>query len=132
MVRRVPVLWGIHNDQPSLDLLEGGFISIGWDELGDLTILPRDRDALKLRLAAAYPDAKPRAIAVWAGVLSRFTDEILIGDYVISPNKLERTLNFGEVTSDFYVEPASTVHRNRRRVKWLSTAISRDTFSAFN
>ena len=45
MVRRVPVLWGIHNDQPSLDLLEGGFISIGWDELGDLTILPRDRDA---------------------------------------------------------------------------------------
>lgn len=30
------VLWGIHNDQSSLDLVEEGFISIGWEQLGDL------------------------------------------------------------------------------------------------
>jgi hypothetical protein len=67
----VPVLWGIHNDHPSLDLIQGGFISIGWDELGDLSSVRPDRDELKLRLAAAHPTAKPGAIPVWAGVLLR-------------------------------------------------------------
>jgi hypothetical protein len=31
------VIWGINNDKSSLDLVEGGFVSIGWDDLGDLT-----------------------------------------------------------------------------------------------
>ena len=54
-------LWGIHNDQPSLDLVEGGFVSIGWEELGDLRAIGPDRDALKLRLAATCPTATPGA-----------------------------------------------------------------------
>src|SRR4051812_43661033 len=73
----------------------GWFVSIGWEELGDLRAIGPDRDALKLRLAATYPAAKPGAIPVWAGVLMRFMTEIEIGDLVISPNKADRTLNFG-------------------------------------
>jgi restriction system protein len=126
----VPALWGIHNDQPSLDLVEGGFVSIGWEELGDLRTIGPDRDALKLRLAATYPTAKPGAIPVWAGVLMRFMTEMQVGDYVISPNKTDRTLNFGKVASDFYVEEASAeLHANRRRVEWLRHGVPRATFS---
>lgn len=29
-------LWGVHHDQPQLGLVENGFISIGWDEMGAL------------------------------------------------------------------------------------------------
>lgn len=122
------VIWGIHNDQ-SLDLVGGGFISIGWEELGDLTGVETDRKSLKLRLAATYPSAKPGAIPVWAGVLARFINEMAVGDYVISPSKADRTLNFGIVDSDFYVEPVAEIHPNRRRVKWLQTGVPRDTFS---
>jgi restriction system protein len=126
----MPALWGIHNDQPSLDLVEGGFVSIGWEELGDLREIGPERDALKLRLAATYPTAKPGAIPVWAGVLVRFMTEMQVGDYVISPNKADRTLNFGRIASDFYVEESSVdLHANRRRVEWLHTGVPRATFS---
>jgi restriction system protein len=123
------VVWGIHNDQSSLDLISGGFISIGWEELGDLSTFSADRDSLKLRVAATYPTAKPGAIPVWAGVLARFISEMKVGDYVISPNKADRTLNFGVVSGDFYVEPNAEVHPNRRRVQWMQTGVPRDTFS---
>jgi restriction system protein len=126
----MPALWGIHNDQPTLDLIDGGFVSIGWEELGDLRVIGPDREALKLRLAATYPTAKPGAIPVWAGVLMRFMTEIEIGDLVISPNKADRTLNFGRISSDFYVEESSAdLHANRRKVEWLKTGVPRATFS---
>lgn len=126
----MPALWGIHNDQPTLDLIEGGFVSIGWEELGDLRAIGPHRDALKLRLSATYPSAKPGAIPVWAGVLMRFMTEIQIGDIVISPYKADRTLNFGRIASDFYVEESSTdLHANRRKVEWLQTGVPRATFS---
>jgi len=123
------VLWGIHNNQPALDLIEGQFVAIGWDELGDLTEIGPDRDAIKSRIFATYPSAKPGAIPVWAGVILRFMDGMAIGDIVVSPNKADSTLNFGEIVSDFYVEPSVDVHRNRRRVKWLQTGVPRATFS---
>jgi restriction system protein len=126
----MPTLWGIHNDQPALDLIEGGFISIGWEELGDLREIEPDRETLKLRLAATYPTAKPGAIPVWAGVLHRFISEMQIGDLVVSPNKADRTLNFGKIASDFYVEETSIdLHANRRRVEWLRVGVPRADFS---
>ena len=125
------MLWGIHNDQPTLHLIEGGFVSVGWEELGDLRDVTPDRETLKARLAAAYPAAKPGAIPVWAGVLHRFIVEMQIGDFVLAPSKADRTLNFGRVTGDFYVEEASAdLHPNRRPVQWVRTGVPRAEFSA--
>lgn len=121
--------WGIHNDQPSLDLVEGGYISIGWEELGDLGDVQVDRELLKTRLAATYPSAKPGAIPVWAGVIYRFIVEMQAGDLVVSPYKADRTLNFGVVESGYYVESGTNLHTNRRRVRWTHTGVPRDTFS---
>lgn len=127
--RCMPVIWGIHNDESSLDLVQEGFVSIGWEELGDLSAMPTDRESLKLRLAATYPTAKPGAIPVWAGVLSRFIHEMEVGVYIVSPSKADRTINFGVVEGDFYVEDGAEVHPNRRKVKWIQTGVPRDTFS---
>lgn len=128
--RSVTTIWGIHNDQPSLDLIEGGFVSLGWDELGDLREIALNRDLLKLRLATTYPTAKPGAIPVWAGIIHRFVAEIAIGDLVISPNKADRTLSFGRIASDAYVESSSLgLHANRRNVEWQRTGVPRATFT---
>jgi len=119
-------MWGIHNNT-ALDLVGGGFISVGWDELGPLQP-PLGRDELKERLAATYPTKKPGAIPGDAGVLIRFAEEMQVGDLVISPQKADRTLNFGIVDGDFYTEPLAETHRNRRPVRWIRTGVPRDDF----
>jgi restriction system protein len=73
-------IWGVHNDHPSLDLVDNGFIRVGWDEIGDLRQIGDDMEAMKERVAAAYSYAKPGAVPVWAGVLHRFAFEMTPGD----------------------------------------------------
>lgn len=122
------VLWGIHSGFAA-DLVDGGYISIGWEELGDPTEIGPDRERLKARLAVAFPSAKPGALPVWAGVITRFVHEIQPGDLVVLPNKADRTLAFGEVTSGYYREPEAEVHPSRRRVRWIHAGVPRDDFS---
>lgn len=122
-------LWGIHNDQPDLDLIGGEFVSIGWHQLGDLHPYEGARDLLKKALVDAFPEAKAGAIPVWAGVLHRFAFEMNIGDLVIAPNKADRTLSFGRIESDYYWDSDADVHPNRRRVTWLATGVPRVLFS---
>lgn len=55
-------LWGIHNDTLAEELLQEDFVSIGWDELGDLSQIRDGRDGLKSALNTALPDHKPRAV----------------------------------------------------------------------
>src|SRR3954447_5747530 len=122
-------VWGIHNNQPSLDLVGDGFVGVGWDKIGDLSAFSTDRDSLKATVAAAYPEAKPGAIPVWAGVLNRFAFQIALDDLIISPERADSTINFGQVTSDYYWDTSADVHRHRRNVQWIKTGVPRATFS---
>ncbi|WP_227871010.1 hypothetical protein [Corynebacterium provencense] len=56
-------IWDIHNDTLTHELVDQGFVSIGWDGLGDLTQIHQGREGLKKALAALEPDAKPQSIA---------------------------------------------------------------------
>lgn len=71
-------VWGIHNDTLTTELVDEGFVSIGWDDAGDLQRIPDGREGLKTKLDALLPDAKPRAVALWAGILLRFRDDITV------------------------------------------------------
>lgn len=121
--------WGIHNDQPSLDLVAESMVTIGWDRVGDLAALGPDRTAIKARLSTLNPDAKPGAIPIWAGILLRFGFEMQPGDIVIWPNKQDSTLNFGRIESGYQYLPDAPLHRNRRKVTWLKTGVPRAQFS---
>ena len=121
-------IWGIHNNRPELDLVSDGFVSIGWEEIGDIREVGPDREALKARLAETYPDAKPGAIPPWAGVLLRFAFEMQVGDFVIYPYKPDSTLNFGRIAGEYYWGPDAP-HRSRRKVEWLRTDVPRTQFS---
>lgn len=122
-------LWGIHNDEPSLDLVGGGFVSIGWERLGDLRQYGGDKEAIKRRLIECYPEAKPGAIPVWAGVLRKFAEEMEVGDFVVSPTKADRTLKFGKITGPYYWEENNGLHESRLPVEWLRVDVPRDDFS---
>lgn len=121
-------IWGIHNDVLSAELVEKGFVSIGWDAIRNIQAIGPDRDRLKLALQAAYPEAKAGAIPVWAGILLRFAFEMKPGDVVIAPHKADSTLNFGIITSEYEYDSTVAIHAHRRRVRWTRTGVSRGLF----
>ena len=128
-VPQMTTLWGVHNNHPQLHVEDHGIVSIGWDEVGDLSSLGKDREAIKARVAELYPHAKPGAIPVWAGVLYRFAFGIQVGDIIIYPYRPDRTLFFGTVLGTYEYDPSAEVQFNRRKVEWIIRDVPRTTFS---
>ena len=122
-------MWGVHNDTLTTELVDEGFVSVGWDPLGDLTALGASRGELKEHLASVYPDRKPMAVAAWAGSLLRFRDAMQPGDIVVAPYRPDSTINIGIITGDYYFDASAEMHRHRRRVEWKRTGVSRTVFS---
>lgn len=126
----MPEIWGIHNDKfDATYLVERGFVSIGWDAIGDLREVGDDQERMKQEVARAYPGQKPGAVPVVAGVLRRFAFTAQTGDLVIAPNRKARTLNFGRITGPYSHHPAEPTHRHRRMIEWLVTEVPRANFS---
>ena len=86
--------------------------------MGDLSSLPKDRDAFKTRFRDVYPNEKPGAIPVKAGVLYRFVCEISVGDILIYPSKPDRMVNLGIVEGDYTFDLALGTCPHRRNVRW--------------
>lgn len=122
------VIWGIHNDTLGAELVEKGFVSIGWAEVPDLQSIGDDRARLKDVVQRTYATAKPGAIPVWAGVLYRFGFEMQRGDLVVAPYKLDSTLNFGVVDGPYEYRSDAANHPHRRKVRWLKTGVARGLF----
>lgn len=122
-------VWGIHNDTLTTELIDGGFVSIGWDTVGDLSLIPGAREELKDALNLALPNSNPRAIAGWAGIMLRFRDEIKQGDVIVAPYKPDSTINIGVVTGDYEFHAGEETHRHRRRVEWKKIGLSRTVFT---
>lgn len=120
----MPRFWGLHMPIGiGLSALDKQRVFIGWAKMGDLSKLPKDREAIKAAIAAAYPDKKQGAIPVEAGVIFRFVHEIKAGDYVVYPSKHDRMVNIGRFTGEFIFEPGladeDDEYPNSRRVEWL-------------
>lgn len=122
-------VWGIHNDALTSELVDGGFVSIGWERIGDLSHIGPNRDALKAAQKSAYPDCKPGAIPVQAGTLYRFAFEIAVGDVVVAPYRPDSTINIGVVTGDYMYVPNAAIHPHRRPVKWMKLGVARTVFT---
>lgn len=114
-------MWGMHMElHHVMRPVEHGFLSVGWDRVGDLSKLAPARDAFKKALADAYPTTKAGAIPVQAGVLFRFAVEMAKGDYVVYPSKPDRMVNLGVIDGDYQFDPKTDpTFPNRRKVKWL-------------
>jgi restriction system protein len=122
-------VWGVHNDTLTTELVDQGFVSIAWDELGDLRAIAPGRDALKVVLAETYPEGKPLAIAGWAGILLRFRDEMQVGDIVVAPYRPDSTINIGIVVGDYEYVAGARIHRHRRPIAWKRLGLSRTVFT---
>ena len=106
-------VWGIHTMDDSL-FLNQNLIAIGWEEMGDLSVISTSRDAYKEKYIMVYPDAKKGSIATSAGMLYRFVHEVQEGDYVVFPSKIDRKINIGVVESAYFYEATAALDPNRR------------------
>ncbi|HVC97177.1 MAG TPA: AAA family ATPase [Pirellulales bacterium] len=98
---------------------EGGFASIGWDELGDLSTLANGQegiDAIKLRMAERY-GGDPSAVGRQARQIYRFVKEASPQDVILAGDGAA-ILGVGKVTGDYYHAPGDEFP-HRRPVKWL-------------
>jgi restriction system protein len=90
--------------------------------------LPAQRAAFK-EAFSCKGETKASAVPIQAGQLFRFLHEMKIGDRIIYPRKIDRTLLWGEIaTPYFYDRSANPNFPHRRGVRWLN-ALSRDVFS---
>jgi len=121
-------MWGIHNDALGAELVEKGFVSIGWEEIPDLRTIGDDRERLKDLVRRTYPNIKPGAVPVWAGVLYRFAFEMHQDDLVVAPYKPDSTLNFGVIDGPYEYDVNVARHPHRHKVRWLKTGVARGLF----
>lgn len=119
-------IWGVHMGvHHGLAPVSEGFVAIGWPEMGDLSALAPNRDAFKQRFRACYPNERPGAVPVKAGVLFRFAVEMAEGDIVVYPSKLDRTVNIGFISGPYTYDAraggageGAHERANARKVDW--------------
>ncbi|CCH74167.1 Restriction endonuclease [Nostocoides australiense Ben110] len=121
-------MWGIHNDALGAELVDEGFISVGWEAMPDLRTIGDDMTRMKEAVQAKYPSAKPGAVPVWAGVLRRFAFDMAQGDLVVAPYRPDGTLNFGVISGPYEYVSGVPRHPHRRRVTWTRTGVARSLF----
>lgn len=125
-----PTVWGVHmgthvGDRP----VEGGYVAIGWPEMGDLTKLGPTREAFKEKLGLIAPKEKKHAIALNAGTMFKFVSEILAGDFVVYPSKADRMVNIGRFKGVVqHHEGDPDEYPTRQLVEWLGH-FPRDEFT---
>lgn len=118
------VVWGIHagrtGDADHLFLTQG-HVAIGWDAMGDLSLLRGDREAFRDKYVQGYPEAKKGGIATVSGIPFRFLHEMKVGDLIVYPSKQDKQVHIGRVAGNYqYASDGMHRYPHRRRVEWLS------------
>ena len=132
MAEAEKTVWGIHGgrtgDADTL-FLKRNCLAVGWSKLGDLSRLPKDREAFKAAVASTFPEKKPGAIPNVAGQLFRFIHEMRVGEWVVYPSKRDRMVHIGRVAGAYAYDPkGEESYPNRRAVEWVK-AVPRTQFT---
>lgn len=110
---------GRHGEQEQ-DALEQSVVTIGWDELRDLSKIS-DREELRKLYIETYETSKKGKIANEVGQIWTFVNKIEKGDLVALPLKMQASIAIGEVKGSYEYEKLTENIRHFRRVKWLKT-----------
>jgi len=105
-----------------------GFISIGWNGIGDLTSAVTVND-IRAAYTKAYPDAKLGRIGNAVAMIHKFRSVLKPSDHVITYNPTRREYLVGSIVGDYMFKPGEIKdHVHLRKVDWLGR-VSRDQLS---
>lgn len=105
-----------------------GIIAIGWVEIGELGDGDGRQD-IAARVRNLWPEWKAQSVAMSAGQLFRFRQEMSIGDAVVTYDPSRRVYLVGEISGDYAWRPDLIEEdANTRAVTWRGE-VSRDLLS---
>ncbi len=125
-------IWGVragNSSQVDHIFLDTGHLAISSPHIQDVSLVAPSRTAMKEAFSQSDSAVQQGTIPSQAGQLYRFVHEMRIGDRVIYPRKVDRTLRWGEVIGPYvYDGEGAPDYAHRRGVRWLARK-SRDEFS---
>ena len=114
---------------------KGKYVAIGWNELGDLSWLNKEKDenTAKNKLVELYSkknkSESKTQVSINSNQVYHFIKDIKNMDIVLSPTA-RRTILIGEITSDFFLaqKKDGCTYKQRRGINWMKE-IPRDELS---
>lgn len=98
---------------------EKGIISIGWDNLGDLSFYKSQEEVMaKLTQIRGLDGQTPSNDSLCC---FQFANEMHVGDLVIAKIGRKKILGGGVITSDYIYQPERREHKHLRQVKWITS-----------
>jgi restriction system protein len=117
-----------HDKALEQQLLETGFVGIGWSKLEDISRYVSREDFEKYYIQT-FPEEKPNAVKTNISQVFRFAHVLEIGDIVAMPLRSTPAIAFGRVVGEYFFDPSAHSNtQHRRRVEWVSEGIPRVTF----
>ena len=115
---------GSHGEREDF-VLKNGIAGVGFEPVSDLTTAT-DRDQVRTVVRNAYPDAKERMVANFAGQLWSLRSRVKPGDLVALPLKRSSQIALGLVTRGYeYLADERSAYRHRVSVDWKRTDVPR-------
>ena len=126
-------LWLVRAEGGTLTerFIEGGYVAIGWDALGDLSDL-RYCDTLVNMVNDFYPDEGREAVNNLAGQVASFVLKIDSEDFVLTPSADSQVLRFGRIPPEgsyYFDNFDEDDYRHRFPVDWRVRPIRRADLS---
>ena len=107
--------------------LEDNQVAIGWNDLGPIDS-GVSRQEIADRVSETWPSYKKGKVAIVAGQIYRFINEIQIGDRVVTYDPGRRVYALGTIKSDVRFDPNINELARIRNVSW-DAEVSRDDVS---
>jgi len=113
------------------DFVKHDVVAIGW-QLKDLKSV-ESKAVLQQIYRKVYPKDSKATVGINVGQLWTFAKDIEIGDLILTPNPLNRTIYLGKIKSEYKYSSQSLgdlyhSYKHRRKIVW-EKEVSRDLFS---
>jgi restriction system protein len=104
-------------------------VYLTWNDLNfDLAGIAQKQD-LYSKLVNHYDLDKEKTAINWASQIWPIAHRMEIGDWVVLPSKVNRTIHFGKIKGEYiYDEALGSPYFHYRDVEWFATDIPRDNF----
>ena len=124
-------VWVVHADlgRYASHFIRGGYVGGGWISGTDLTAIENKKE-IRAIYSRAEPHLKPRVLGAYVGQAAIFLLGMKAGDYVITPSRNRKLLNYGQLSADpsYFYSPNDSdgcPFPHRRRVEWAEKQLVR-------
>lgn len=109
--------------------LKDNRIYLTWNDIEYSLADYKDKDTLFKALIETYIYEKERRVSNWTGQIGTFANKMKIGDWIVLPSKMSRTIHIGEIKSEYKFDSnADNLYKHYREMKWFAQDIPRDRF----